>query len=90
MKPRITINLTSNGELEIWVNDEGRNLLIRELQALSEKSEHFHLGAWPGAEVELEARAYRSTDKLVTSGKVLFRTDEWDRANYPHVLEGDR
>lgn len=43
MKPRITVNLTADGEFEIWLNPEGRDLLVRELQHLSEQSEHFHL-----------------------------------------------
>jgi hypothetical protein len=43
MKPRITINTTADGELEIWVNEAGRDLLVKELQHLSERSDHFHL-----------------------------------------------
>jgi hypothetical protein len=31
MKPRITINLTPDGEFQIWLNPEGRDLLVREL-----------------------------------------------------------
>jgi len=32
MAPRITLNLTADGELEIWLNPEGRDLLVKELQ----------------------------------------------------------
>jgi hypothetical protein len=86
MKPRITISFTADGDLEIWLNEEGRNLLVRELQALSPKNDHFHLGPVGIGEVELSSRVYRTSDKLIESGKVLFRTDEWDRQHYPHVL----
>jgi hypothetical protein len=44
MAPHITLNLTTGGELEISLNEQGRDLLVQELQALSELSEHFHLG----------------------------------------------
>ena len=86
MKPRITINTTPSGEIEIWLNEQGRDLLVRELQALDEKNDHFHLS--PLEFVETSTRAYRSTDTTLEYGKVLFRTDEWDRRHYPHVMEG--
>ena len=86
MKPRITVNLTADGEFEIWLNPEGRDLLVRELQHLSEQSEHFHLAPDTMGEVELSLRPYRPTDKLIQRGKVLFRTDEWDRRHFPHVF----
>ena len=89
MKPRITFNLTAGGEFEIWMNPEGRDLLIRELQALSEKNDHFHLGPESFGEVEISCRPYRSDDKVLEYGKVLFRTDEWDRQYFPHVLEDE-
>jgi hypothetical protein len=44
MKPRVTVNLTSVGELEIYLNPEGRDLFIKELQALDKGNEHFHMG----------------------------------------------
>lgn len=87
MKPRITMSLTSGGELEIWLNEEGRDLLVRELQALNENSEHFHLAPLEYGEIKLSTRAYHPTDTVITSGKVLFRTDEWDRRYFPHVLD---
>ena len=87
MAPRITINLATGGELEIWLNGEGRALLIRELQSLNEKSEHFHLSAWGDAEVRLGRNAYRPSDKIIGLAKILFRTDEWDRQYYPNVLD---
>jgi hypothetical protein len=83
------MSLATGGELEIRLNDEVRNLLIRELQSLSEKNnEHFHLSAWGDAEVRLSGNAYRPNDKIIGAAKILFRTDEWDRQYYPHVLDG--
>lgn len=85
--PRITMNTTPGGELEIWLNKEGRDLLVRELTGLSETSDHFHLGTFEGAEIAIGARAYRPTDTILHVGKVLFRPDEWDRTHFPHVME---
>ena len=87
MKARITINATADGQLQIWLNEQGRDLLVRELKALSEKSEHFHLGSFDGAEVKVSERAYRPTGTILHVGKVMFRRDDWDRANFPHVME---
>jgi hypothetical protein len=36
MPARITVNLNANGELEMWLNPEGRDILFKELQGLSE------------------------------------------------------
>ena len=82
MKPRITMSMTADGELEIWINEAGRDLLVRELQALNERSWHFHLGAFEGAEVEMQDRLYRDTDILVAAAKVIFRTDEQDESHF--------
>jgi hypothetical protein len=43
MSARITVNLNAGGVFEIWMNEEGRDLLVRELQGLSEKNDHLHL-----------------------------------------------
>jgi hypothetical protein len=40
----ITVNLNAKGEFEIWLNPEGRDVLVKELQGLSETNDHFHLG----------------------------------------------
>lgn len=84
MPPRITVNMTGDGELEIWVNPQGRDLLVQELLKLSEGNDHFHLS--PSGEVDTRTKPYRSTDEIIWAGKVLFRTDEWDREHYPHVM----
>lgn len=87
MAARITMNLNANGELEIWLNPEGRDVLVKELQGLTEVSDHFHLGPKALSEVEVSDRPYRSDDRLLEYGKVIFRTDAWDAQYFPHVLD---
>jgi hypothetical protein len=76
MKPRITVDTNKNGELEIWLNEDGRDLLVRELQRVSEKNDHFHLGPEDISDVQLSDLAYRDGDTVNQWGKVLFRPDE--------------
>jgi hypothetical protein len=76
-KARITINMTNDGVLEIWLNKEGRDLFVRELRALSESNDHFHM--MPSdvpSDLELSTKAYRPTDTVLAWGKVYFRPDE--------------
>jgi len=87
MSPRITINLTAEGELEIWFNEQGRDLLVRELQQLNKSNEHLHLAPKPMGDIGLCSRPYRPDDTVLEWGKILFRTDEWDKQYYPHVLD---
>ena len=87
MAARITINLNAIGELEIWLNPEGRDALVKELQGLSETNDHFHLGPGPIGEVEVSGRPYRADDQLLEYGKILFRTDAWDAKHFPHVMD---
>ena len=89
MRPRITVNLTADGEFQIWVNQQGRDVLVRELQGLSERNDHFHLGPKGLAKVEVSFVSYNASDKVLGFGKILFRTDEWDKQHFPHVLDGD-
>ena len=86
MVARITLNLTATGEFELWLNEEGRDRFVRELQHLSEKSDHFHLGPKDIGEVEVSTIAYRPDDKVLEYGKVLFRADAWDEKYFPHVM----
>ena len=86
MTARITINIAEDGELEIWLNEAGRDQLVKGLRRLSESSDHFHLGQAEGSEVLLSSRTYRPSDKLIRTAKVLFRTDNWDRQYFPHVF----
>ncbi len=87
MKPRITISTNQEGELEIWLNPAGRDLLVRELQQLSESSDHFHLGPEDlDGEVPVQGVPYREGDRMHEWGQVLFRPDAWDAEHFPHVL----
>lgn len=87
MSPRITANLTAEGVFEIRMNEEGRDLLVRELQMLSKKNDHFHLGSYEGSQIQISANAYQATDTILHTGKVYFRPDEWDRIYFPHVMD---
>jgi hypothetical protein len=88
MKPRITININAEGELEISLNEAGRDLLVRELQQLSHRSDHFHFGPEEyGGEVPVQTRAYGEGDQIIEWGKVMLRPDEWDARYFPHVLD---
>jgi hypothetical protein len=87
-EPRITISRKPDGELEIWLNAPGRDRLVRELQALSESNDHFHLGPEEhGGEVPVRLKAYREGDEIIDWAKILFRPDDWDAEYFPHVLE---
>ncbi|MEY9181630.1 hypothetical protein ABIG06_003311 [Bradyrhizobium sp. USDA 326] len=88
MAARITLDINSAGEFELWLNPEGRDLLVKQLLALSETNEHFHLiPSEVPSDVEISTRPYRPSDKLLEYGKVLFRLDEWDARDFPYVLE---
>jgi hypothetical protein len=88
MKPRITITARhTDGLLEIWVNEAGRDLLVEGLQSLNEKWDHFHLGTEETAmDVPVQTIPYRDGDVAHARGKVLFRPDKWDAEYFPHVL----
>ncbi len=78
MIPRITITTSSEGELTICLNEEGRDLLVKELTALRTGSggDHFHVGSWEGAEVQISAVGHRPADKVIHAAKVILRSDE--------------
>ena len=84
-EPRITITMT-DGELNIYVNEAGRDLLVNELTRLSRESDHAHFGTWEGAEVELRSVPYSPTDEVIHAAKVSLRPDDWDAQYFPHVL----
>lgn len=89
MQPRITITL-SEGSIDIWLNPEGRDLLVRQLQALSETNDHIHLGPEEMEyEIPTRSQAYKAGDQVIKWGKISFRPDAWDAKYFPHVL-GDR
>jgi hypothetical protein len=89
MKPRITFAIGEGGELQVYFNEAGRDLLVSEIQRLSEESDNCHLGTWEGSECELSAIPYRATDTIVHAVKVALRPDKWDKQWYPHVMEKD-
>lgn len=87
MKPRITFCLTPEGTLEIFLNEEGRHRLIQQLSRLDEKNEHFHFAPSDiDSELSVSSIPYRPEDKVLEHGKVLLRTDAWDKRYYPHVM----
>jgi hypothetical protein len=85
--PRITLSLAADGLFEMWLNPEGRDRLVQELQALTIEHEHFHLGPAPLGELEVATKAYREGDRVLEWGKVYLRADEWDEKYFPHVLK---
>lgn len=94
-KPRITVVVKKdeNGEpaeVFFYFNPEGRDLLVEELQRLSEKSDHTHMGPedW-GMEVALDQVPYVEGEIVPGHVKLMFRTDEWDRQYFPHVMKDD-
>ena len=91
--PRITVVTLKNENDEatsvnLYVNPEGRDLLVRELSRLSEKSDHFHMDAAEWAiEVPLQTTAYDPGAETIASNvKIMFRSDDWDREYFPHVM----
>lgn len=94
--PRITIAFTKgkDGEPEeilLYLNPEGRDLLIDELKRLDERSDHFHLQDedWSG-EVPLRMKAYvPEREQVVSAAKVMLRPDHWDAEYFPHVLSNE-
>ena len=87
--PRITIAM-NEGELNLYVNEEGRDLLVKELANLNRQSDHAHFGSWEGAEVELRSIPYHAGDEIVHAAKISLRPDDWDEQYFPHVLTGER
>ena len=88
MAARIHINANEHLEIELWLNEEGRDLLVQELQKLGPEHDHVHLGpSGDEREVPLQTIPYRPNDEVFGWGKVLFRLDEWDAEHFPHVLD---
>ncbi len=90
MKPRITLSLTADGQFEMSLNEAGRDELIELLQSLDRDQEHFHLApADSNMDCAISEIPYRSTDSVISYGKVVLRPDDWDREHFPHVLNED-
>jgi len=81
------MSLTKEGQFELSVNEAGRDKLIELLKGLNRNHEHFHMAP---AEFEHDCAvsevAYRTTDRVLSWGKVLFRPDDWDREHFPHLI----
>ncbi len=88
MTARITVSLNSHGTVELWLNKEGRDQLVTELQALEEANDHFNLmlPSYGPSDLPLSPVPYRTTDRIVGTAKIMFRPDDWDRTHFPHVL----
>lgn len=93
-RPRITVVVTKDAagepaEILFYFNPEGRDLLVDELTHLSETSDHFHMqDADLAMEVPLQMQAYVPLEETpVSHVKMMFRTDEWDRQYFPHVIQ---
>jgi hypothetical protein len=94
-RPRITVVVKKDeggesAEVYFYLNPEGRDQLVAELQHLSERSDHFHMQ--PDelvAEVPLRAVPYESGEIIPWHVKMMFRTDDWDRQYFPHVMKDD-
>ena len=94
-KPRITIQVSeeggASGVVELFINEEGRELLLKELQDLSKDNDHFHLFApeWGAPHGVLSLKSYSEDAATAGHFKVLFRPDDWDRKYYPHLMDLD-
>lgn len=75
------------GEFNIYLNPQARDWLVRELLALDERNDHFHIWslAWTPEEVGLSQIPYRG--KVLDTAKVLLRPDAWDEEHFPHVMQ---
>jgi hypothetical protein len=69
------------------LNEAGRDRLVRELQRLDTKNDHFHLDPDGMIDVQLSKQPYHEGDQVFEWGKVMFRPDEWDALHFPHVFE---
>ncbi|WP_395645384.1 hypothetical protein [Terricaulis sp.] len=92
MTARVTVCQRADGSFEIYINEAGRDLIVKELQGLDKRWDHFHLDHFDdpemafGTDVPLSAVAYNEGDKVFKTGKVLLRPDDWDAEYFPHVL----
>jgi hypothetical protein len=92
MKARVTVCVCADGTFEILLNEAGRDLMVRELQRLDRRWDHFHLDHYAdpdiadATDVALSPIPYRADDRVLENGKVLLRPDDWDREYFPHVL----
>lgn len=93
-RPRLTITVKksrdgSPGEVALYLNPEARAEFIRQLQALDETDDHFHMmvSDWGDADVALDMTPYTDAEHLIQSAKVMLRYDSWDAEYFPHVMQ---
>ncbi|MBX3430923.1 MAG: hypothetical protein KF779_15170 [Hyphomonadaceae bacterium] len=94
-KPRITFAIKKDEqgepvEVYLYLNPDGRDQLVAELQHLSEQSDHFHMQHDELiAEVLMRDVPYESDEIIPWHVKVMLRPDDWDRRYFPHVMKDD-
>lgn len=85
--PRITLTRDKDDNFQLWLNPEGRDLLVNELLGLSATSDHIHVEpAYMEPELAFRTVAYQEGDTVMSWGKILFRPDQWDEEHFPHVM----
>lgn len=94
VKERVTVSIRRDGAFEIWLNEAGRDRLVKELLGLDRENDHLHLDYFAEpvnapTDVVLSVVPYRDDDKCLEFGKVMFRPDDWDREYFPHVIPDD-
>jgi hypothetical protein len=92
MPPRLTLVRTKEGGVELWFNEAGKALLMSEIGQLGESNDHLHMSTSnDSADINLSDIPYRPSDQVIGEMKLLFRTDDWDRKYFQHVItEGAR
>ena len=92
-KPRITVTLAGSEsgppQVRLYLNPEGRDLLVRELDRLDEQWDHMHLqpAEWT-VDLPLRTTAYEpAAEEVVDDVKIMLRPDKWDADHFPHVLQ---
>ncbi len=87
MKPRVTLSLTPGGQFELFLNEKGRDELVKLLATLDKDNDHVHLAPESfGMDVRVSEIPYRKDDRVLSWGKIMFRPDDWDRKYFPHVV----
>lgn len=87
MKSRVTLSLSEDGQIEIRLNEAGRDELVKLLRSLDRDHEQFHLGpAEFHPDCAVSEVPYREMYRVLSWGKVLLRPDDWDREKFPHVV----
>jgi hypothetical protein len=91
-KPRITLQVEEGGGpsgiVEVFLNEEGRALLLDKLTALSKTNDHFHMFApqWGWPDGPLKLTPYDKNKSTAGHLKISYRPDEWDQEFFPAVI----